>query len=522
VSSHVLARGRRAFAAATLGFVCVLSAAVPAAAASTTTIHRFDGVDGSMPSARLVQASDGFLYGTSAASGDGGNSLDGLIYRISPAGAYEVVHRFDRCHPAGYNPLASLIQASDGYLYGTTSRGGEGNDCVGTLDTRAGTVFRLDPATFAVTPLHTFGAVADGYRPTTAVVQGRDGALYGTTNLGGNVSQTYPLGRGTIYRVTRSGAFSVLRRFNGCDGHVPDAPLMRASDGHLYGTTNARRCTTGSGSGTIFRISQTGEFRRLHTFASDDGVAPVGRLVQAADGRLYGVTQKGGPYQDGVVYRITTAGVLEVLHRFGFDGGYGTTGMEPRDGLVVAPDGSFYGTAQFGGLPIEDPDRSGVIFRMNRGGTKLDVVHTFLDGTPDGIQPLSGLALARNGRLYGTTIGGPSRLGTIFRFAPMATATLDAVSVYPGELWSGEPGFDSTTGRVILDGLAPAGGATVTLSTDRPDVIDLPASVKVAAGWAVRAFEVTASPTSEDTLVTVRATYGGVTRRTTLWVYAGI
>lgn len=87
-------------------------------------------------------------------------------------------------------------------------------------------------------------------------------------------------------------------------------------------------------------------------------------------------------------------------------------------------------------------------------------------------------------------------------------------------MWSGEPGFDQTTGRVILDGLAPAGGAVVTLSTDRPDVITLPSSVKVGAGWAVKPFTITVRSQSEGSTVTIRAAYGGVTRSTTLQVYA--
>lgn len=180
-----------------------------------------------------------------------------------------------------------------------------------------------------------------------------------------------------------------------------------------------------------------------------------------------------------------------------------------------------YGTAQFGGLPI-DADRAGVIFRMDRAGKKMAVVRTFsheADGV-GGIQPHSALLAASDGKLYGTTIGGPHGLGTIFRFAPKAKAKLGSLSVYPGEVWSGDPYSDATTGRVILDGLAPAGGAVVTLWTDRPDVIALPSSVKVGAGWAIKPFTVTARSQSEAVTVTIRATYAGPARETTLKVYA--
>ncbi len=144
-------------------------------------------------------------------------------------------------------------------------------------------------------------------------------------------------------------------------------------------------------------------------------------------------------------------------------------------------------------------------------GKKMAAVKTFRD-TSDGtgaIQPRSALLAASDGRLYGTTIGGANRLGTIFRFAPKAKAALESLSVYPGEVWSGDQYANMTTGRVILDGLAPAGGAVVTLRTDRPDVISIPSSVKVIA-----------RPQAEGVMVTVSATYGGVTRETTLEVYA--
>lgn len=121
-----------------------------------------------------------------------------------------------------------------------------------------------------------------------------------------------------------------------------------------------------------------------------------------------------------MVYRISPTGTFEELHEFGSDGGYATRGMEPFDGLTIGADGAFYGTAQLGGLPIEDPDRSGVIFRMDGAGKKMAVVKTFSAASNGlgGIQPRSALLKASDGKLYGTTIGGANRLGTIFRFAP--------------------------------------------------------------------------------------------------------
>jgi uncharacterized repeat protein (TIGR03803 family) len=91
-----------------------------------------------------VQGPDGWLYGT--ASGDGG---DGTIYRIDTAGTFETVHNFRG--DDGSDPRGDLILASDGFLYGTTLNGGAAG---------AGTVYRLDPASGALTTVHSFTATA--------------------------------------------------------------------------------------------------------------------------------------------------------------------------------------------------------------------------------------------------------------------------------------------------------------------------------------------------------------------------
>lgn len=82
-----------------------------------TLLHTFQGGvdDGAGPWRGLVQATDGNLYGVTAA---GGVSSYGTIYRITPAGLYSVVYNFEA--PA-VSPSATLIQHTNGKLYGTTS-----------------------------------------------------------------------------------------------------------------------------------------------------------------------------------------------------------------------------------------------------------------------------------------------------------------------------------------------------------------------------------------------------------------
>jgi len=223
-------------------------------------------------------------------------------------------------------PTRPLIQSRDGNLYGTTSGGGAGD----------GTVYRITiNGTFSV--LYSFTGRNDGAAPHAGLVQARDGNLYGTTSAGGDT------GYGTIYRVTTNGTFSVLYSFTGrTDGAAPNAGLVQARDGHLYGTT------PGSGAnsnGTLFRITTNGTFTTLYSFSGGDGNDPEGGLVQAADNNLYGTTSKGGSGTNGTVFRVTTDGTLTTVYSFtGWN-----DGAAPNAGLVQASDGNLYGTTYRGG-----------------------------------------------------------------------------------------------------------------------------------------------------------------------------
>ena len=179
-----------------------------------------------------------------------------------------------------------MILASDGYLYGTSYWGGSSG---------VGTIFRIDPSG-GLTTVHSF-AYADGANPAAALVQADDGNLYGTTTRGGQN------GLGTVFRMDSSGAVQRLHSFGGWEGRDPRAALIQANDGALYGVTTAGGAAGGTGVGTLFKIDLDGTFTKLHTFRRyADGARPVGRLLQTADGYLYGTTVEGGTNNLG--YRL--------------------------------------------------------------------------------------------------------------------------------------------------------------------------------------------------------------------------
>jgi uncharacterized repeat protein (TIGR03803 family) len=191
-----------------------------------TTLHSFDGTDGSSPQG-LVQAANGNFYGT---AGGGGANGGGTIFEITPAGTLTTLYNFcslELCAD-GRNPV-TLLQASDGNFYGTSRNGGFGNTTNCQFIDGCGTVFELTPAG-TLTTLHKFDFNV-GSQPN-ALVQATDGNFYGIAG-GGGIGNV-----GMIFKITSAGTFTTLHTFDFNDGAYPNA-LMQATDGSFYGTTGA-------------------------------------------------------------------------------------------------------------------------------------------------------------------------------------------------------------------------------------------------------------------------------------------
>ncbi len=187
-----------------------------------TVLHSFGGgtTDGSAPMGSLIQATDGNFYGMTFSGGT--NNL-GTVFKITPAGVLTVLHSFGGTGD-GASPYGSLVQASDGNLYGMTPAGGSN---------KLGTVFKVGTAggsTYAL--LYSFaGGTSDGSSPAGSLIQASNGDLYGMTKNGGSN------GLGTVFKITTSGTETVLQSLGGLDGANPYGGLIQASDGNFYGMT---------------------------------------------------------------------------------------------------------------------------------------------------------------------------------------------------------------------------------------------------------------------------------------------
>jgi uncharacterized repeat protein (TIGR03803 family) len=296
----------------------------------------------------------------------------------------------------GAFPQAALIRDSAGNLYGTTEMGGD----LSCPTVGCGTVFKLE-TTGALIVLYAFAGL-DGALPRAALIHGPNGNFYSTTWQGGAA------GFGTAFRVDATGKETVLHNFTGMgpDGGLLLAGLTRDAAGNFYGTASATIRQPGRW-GTLFKVDPSGKGTILHTFTGKpDGAIPVAGLIRDASGNLYGTTYFGGSAGKGTVFKLDTASNETVLYSFTGNNG---DGAQPYSGLIRDASGNLYGTTYFGGLAGK-----GTVFKLDTAG-KLTVLHSFTD-RPDGASPVASLVMDASGNLYGTTgYGGATGKGTVFK-----------------------------------------------------------------------------------------------------------
>jgi uncharacterized repeat protein (TIGR03803 family) len=365
----VSAIARAAMAALSIAAAC----ANTAQAATFTVLHQFDGRHGATPIGDLAIDAAGNVYGSAS---EGGRYGHGMLFQYLAQGGFRTIYNF-RGGTDGAVPVGGLLVGTDGNLYGTTSAGGPAD---------AGTVFEMD----ASGHYHVIAALdgaAQGRNVQAGLAQDAAGNLYGAAMQGGDALYQF----GTVFRVDpASGAITTLHTFNGDDGALPMAtPLI--SNGMLHGTgwggtvyamgmdgsTYTRlgyafsedglfaagqtadangnywgvaMAGSATDTGDLYRIDANQNFSWVFDFDDEDyrtGANPTGTMVFGNDGRLYGTTRRGGPgdCRCGTVFAFDTAtGTLETIHAFTY-----ADGAEPWAGLVKDAAGNLYGVTQEGG-----------------------------------------------------------------------------------------------------------------------------------------------------------------------------
>ena len=411
-----------------------------------TKLHDFDDANGSLPEGNLLQASDGKLYGVTNA---GGTYDYGVLFKFDPVTS-EFTKMYDfNGNTGGGSPRSTLIQAKNGKLYGTNTSDASGG---------TGTIFEFDPANSSYSDKYIFDGKANGGLPCPELVEGADGNLYGTTVYGGTgdygvlfqfviansgytvkfnfdneahgaYSQTglVKLKNGNFYGVTQYGGVNndgvvfeydpttsnVTKKFDFSNeqdgtGRYPQALLVEATDGKLYGMTYTGALADVGG---VFQFDpQTNNYTRQFDFhTSEIGNMPVASLIYANDKMLYGITETGGIKNKGTIFQYDP--VLETYtKKFEFLGA--ATGEIPVGGIVQATDGKIYGTTTLGGA-----FNKGVLFQFDPITNDYKVEFEF--DSINGSMVLGELMQASDGKIYGlTTEGGVDNSGVLFQYDP--------------------------------------------------------------------------------------------------------
>jgi uncharacterized repeat protein (TIGR03803 family) len=340
---------------------------------------------GNAPNGTLVQASNGKLYGMTAYGGKAGY---GILFEYTISSNTASIKVDFKYSENGSGAFTGMVKAPNNKLYGCLTFQGGNN---------AGTLFEFDPTTNVFTKKFDFGGL-QGELPHNTMTLSADGNLYGTTHMGGANNG------GVIYRYDYiSNTYTKLYDFP-TNSNAP-GNLIAGASGKLYGTTWFGGANN---MGLLYEFNTgTLTLTALHDFAGPDGEFSFSHPILVGTDRLFGTTEIGGASGYGVVYEYNlTTNIYSVVHNFS-----ATDGNASRASLVLASNGKLYGTADVGGLNGE-----GTLFEYDIANTTFTVKHDFISAS--GGQPFGGsLYEASNNKLYGTTVvGGINGLGVIYEY----------------------------------------------------------------------------------------------------------
>ncbi|MFL5730048.1 MAG: choice-of-anchor tandem repeat GloVer-containing protein [Cytophagaceae bacterium] len=267
----------------------------------------FDGLNnGRYPSHAMMRSHNGKLYGMTE---QGGASDRGIIFEFDPfSGAFTKKYDFPSSGLLGVNPSGTMVESSNGKFYGMTTGGGANG---------SGTIFEFDNSAGICTKKFDFEYTTSGHVPMGNLVEASNGKMYGVTSYGGTHTD------GVLFEYDPlTNAFTKKIDFQGSvNGRLPYGSLIQAANGKLYGLTN----TGGSsGQGTLFEYDPaTGSLINKVSLTSLSGYSPFGDLLEASNGKLYGLTDAGGNYGEGTILEYVP-GDNNVTVINSFDGSYGS------------------------------------------------------------------------------------------------------------------------------------------------------------------------------------------------------
>jgi uncharacterized repeat protein (TIGR03803 family) len=264
-----------------------------------------------------------------------------------------------------------------------------------------------------------------------------------------------------LMQAAQAQTFSVLHYFTGgSDGEFPFAGVTIGPGGVLYGTTSGSE----NNDGTVFKLSQVNSswvFSPLYEFTGgSNGRNPLGGVLIGPNGTLYGTTEYGGDKNNGTVYGLSPPPAFcnsmpcywNETVLHAFTSGL--DGESPGTSLAFDQAGDIYGTTGIGGMYGH-----GVAFELtpSRGGWAEDILLYTFGYRTDGAEPDGGVVFDTAGNVYGTTFeGGIYAAGTIYRLTPSNGGWVeDALFIFNGANGNGP------AGNLVLDASGSLYGAAV-------------------------------------------------------------
>ncbi len=298
-------------------------------------------------------------------------------------------------------------------------------------------VFEYDILSNMATPLGLFGPV-NLYQPKGRLVHIGSGTLIGISNQSPNMY-------GAIYETdTSTNAVTILYEFT--NNNTPQGGFALANNGKLYclgntGTANESRIYS-------FNPSTHAYDNVYEITGSAGGGSNLGGMVNASNGKLYGVTQRGGTNDKGMLYSFDPINsTFTKLYDFSL-----ASGSEPVAAMIQSTNGKLYGVASYGGA-----NDKGVIFSFDINANTYTKLYDFVQST--GESPTTPLYQASDGKLYGvTTTGGNNLQGVLYSFDVSTNTYTDLHDFWASEGY-GPRAYPIEGASGVLYGTTNQGGA---------------------------------------------------------------
>jgi uncharacterized repeat protein (TIGR03803 family) len=391
-------------------------------AGAVTTVVQFSDAT---CAASLVEAPDGHIYGTTERN----------FFRLTRAGVLTPFSGFTHI------PNGDLIVGSDGNIYGTASLG----LITIPFSLNTGVIFGFSPAMLALTTY-----VSEHDEHASGLVEGAPGVFYTTRQ------------RGTFVRFEReTGTSTVVAEIDRRLVGEQRFQLIAGAGGLFYGIS--ARGATGEldgierGKGTAFSFDTSGQAAQLHGFDREGPLLTVGALLEVG-GALVGASCRGGAYDLGTIFRLDSSGITIL---YAFDGGRDFENGACPTNLVADAAGNLFGMTL-----------NGIIFRLAPDRT-FTVLHRQVHSATR--QVADSLTLASDGSLWGCWIDSES---IVFRLAPDGTFTRFPIPASLGQAGSSVvEGADGNfygaarTATTNLFRVTPAGEISLVRALDGPQMV---------------------------------------------------